>query len=316
LESCSCSHILKASIAIGVLIPVAAFGQSGEQAEVSIQESMPVFVLRAERNLVLVGAVVRDKSGRPVGNLKKQDFKLLDNGKPQTITHFFVQGLTSAPPALSAPGTPPLPAERQENRAAPPQRFLAILFDDTNTPFGDMGQVCQAAGHYLSTNFPAGERIGIFTISGHGEVGFTRDLEKLRKAVADLRSRPLTRSLVPCPDLTTYEANQIADHQDPFVLALGVYELQDCEQTAAKRTFLEQFIEVKAREMMDEAEVKARRTIDSVNRVVFELSSRAGELALLLVSPGFFYRTVWLLARRISSTTASGTSKGSSSRMR
>jgi Ca-activated chloride channel family protein len=45
-------------------------------------------IIRREVNLALVEATVKDKSGRVMGELKKEDFQLLDNGQPQEIAHF------------------------------------------------------------------------------------------------------------------------------------------------------------------------------------------------------------------------------------
>ena len=40
-------------------------------------------------NLVLVRVVVRDADGKAVKDLKKEDFKLTDERKPQVISEFF-----------------------------------------------------------------------------------------------------------------------------------------------------------------------------------------------------------------------------------
>ena len=44
--------------------------------------------IRREVDLVLVEATVKDKSGRVLGDLKQEDFRLSDNGQPQEIAHF------------------------------------------------------------------------------------------------------------------------------------------------------------------------------------------------------------------------------------
>src|SRR5574340_965591 len=71
-------------------------GQAGQTAapktsEITTQEA-PTFTLRTERNLVLVRVVVHNAKGQAVGNLHQEDFRLFDNGKPQTISHFSVEG--------------------------------------------------------------------------------------------------------------------------------------------------------------------------------------------------------------------------------
>jgi VWFA-related protein len=58
--------------------------------------------LRVTVNLVQVDAVVTDSHGKPVSDLKPDDFQMLLDGKPQTITTFsFIEagGSTPAPPA-------------------------------------------------------------------------------------------------------------------------------------------------------------------------------------------------------------------------
>src|SRR5262249_43546843 len=48
-------------------------------------------VFRASTRMVLVDAVVTDSDGRPVTNLKAEDFTIIDNGKKQTISAFGVR---------------------------------------------------------------------------------------------------------------------------------------------------------------------------------------------------------------------------------
>src|ERR1700690_2855511 len=45
-------------------------------------------VLRTTTRLVQLNVIVQDKSGHPVHGLNKDDFILLDNGKPQNIALF------------------------------------------------------------------------------------------------------------------------------------------------------------------------------------------------------------------------------------
>ena len=57
--------------------------------EVSMQDTGTTFKLRV--NLVQVHVIVRDSAGKPVENLRKEDFQLYDSGKLQAITTFGVE---------------------------------------------------------------------------------------------------------------------------------------------------------------------------------------------------------------------------------
>src|SRR5690349_6127126 len=79
-------------LSLTTLVPClpSAAAQDSSTAEMTSRETEPSFKLEVQRNLVLVRVVARDSKGHVVGNLRKEDFRLLDNGKPQTITAFTV----------------------------------------------------------------------------------------------------------------------------------------------------------------------------------------------------------------------------------
>src|SRR5437868_4439303 len=79
--------------------PVAA--QKTAQTQVSPSPTTPI--LRVTTRLVLVDVVVTDNSGRPVTDLKQNDFDVRENGKPQKIVAFTFQ----PPPNLGNSGYKP-----------------------------------------------------------------------------------------------------------------------------------------------------------------------------------------------------------------
>ncbi|HLH30087.1 MAG TPA: VWA domain-containing protein [Terriglobia bacterium] len=88
-------------------------------------------VIRVNTRLVEVGVVVRDKNG-PIAGLTKDDFTLLDNGKPQRVEVFSV---STAERSRQKPDKPPLPAGVVSNRNGEqaPASATVILFDRLNT---------------------------------------------------------------------------------------------------------------------------------------------------------------------------------------
>src|ERR1017187_2920722 len=81
-------------------------------AEITTREAPVTFKSRV--NLVTVPVVVRDSKRLAVGNLDKEDFQLLDGGKPQIVSRFSIEkpalkeSPPAAPPAPDAPGVIPL----------------------------------------------------------------------------------------------------------------------------------------------------------------------------------------------------------------
>jgi len=106
-------------------------------AATASQASGPTFKLQVQKNEVVVRVVVRDSHGRAQAGLRQEDFKITDNGKPQTISSFSVQ---ARPVAISSPGLPATAppakaAEGQKEEAPPlaPPAYLGLYFDDLNS---------------------------------------------------------------------------------------------------------------------------------------------------------------------------------------
>src|SRR6202158_3373578 len=145
----------------------AAQAPGNETSEVSTRDTPPTFRVRV--NLVLVRVVVRDSSGKVVSSLKKEDFQLSDNRKPQVISTFS----TETPESHKvAPTTPPPAPDPDANAsadpaaiAALPQRFVAVVFDDTDMLIEDALWVRTAATKLFASLAPT-DRVGIYSTSG------------------------------------------------------------------------------------------------------------------------------------------------------
>ena len=98
---------------------------------ISAQDTSQLPTIRVSTRLVQVGVIVRDKNG-PVENLTKNDFTVLDRGKPQTISIFTVNAAASA----QQPGQP-LPqntfSDLPQYGASTPRSVTVVLLDNLNT---------------------------------------------------------------------------------------------------------------------------------------------------------------------------------------
>jgi VWFA-related protein len=157
-------------------------------------------VVRINTNLVQVDAVVT-KDGRPVTDLKAEDFEIFQDGRRQTITNFsYVSNLPSGLPPPGATAT-----KSKEKNAPPPiapaviksedvRRTVALLVDDLGLSFESVVRVRKQIGKFLGELSPT-DLVAI--IRTGGEVGalqqFTNDRRVLQSAVDHLRWNPCSR---------------------------------------------------------------------------------------------------------------------------
>ena len=64
--------------------------QRGSEPQAAVPQSAPPTIV-VNVNRVAIPVVVRDKQGRTVSDLKKEDFQVFDDGKPQPISGFMVE---------------------------------------------------------------------------------------------------------------------------------------------------------------------------------------------------------------------------------
>lgn len=89
--------------------------------------------IRVSTRLVQVEVIVRDKNG-PVADLTKDDFVVLDRGKPRTIDIFSVKRLESVPQTVQP--LPPNTFSDLPQYATTPSSITVVLLDNLNTLYG------------------------------------------------------------------------------------------------------------------------------------------------------------------------------------
>ena len=259
-------------------------------AEVVTRDSATTFKVRV--NLVLVRVVVRDPQGNVVENLKKEDFLLFDNRKPQTISTFSVETPKSrAVPVVAASDRPE--GEPTDNSSSPgdvlPQRFVTLLFDDVHLEMADAVTVKVAAGKVFDS-LASTDRVAISTTSGQVSQDFTADRESLKSAINQVIARPLTPGVTQdCPDISYYQADLIVNQNDQQALNLAVSDTLQCafggdtRQAGAAAT-MAQSAASRALTLGDSsAEYTYRHMEDALRR----LSVMPGQRKLVFISPGF-----------------------------
>ncbi len=126
----------------------------------------PNNVLKVETNVVLVDAVVTDKKGNYVRDLKQKDFKVWEDNKEQQIKSF------------SFEADPASPLNNQP-------RYLVLFFDNSTMNFGEQAQARKAAASFIDGNAGPNRQMAIVNYSGSLQIAqnFTSDVERLKAIV-------------------------------------------------------------------------------------------------------------------------------------
>src|ERR1700675_1598170 len=83
---------------------------------ITLLAQQPTF--RTQTNLVIVNLSAKDKAGRPITNLKKEDVEILEDGVRQEISVFEFQKLGGEPLAPVSFGTTATPTLEERNAAS------------------------------------------------------------------------------------------------------------------------------------------------------------------------------------------------------
>jgi VWFA-related protein len=127
-------------------------------------QSIPAFPARAEA--ITVDVVVLDNEGRPVRGLAKEDFTLLEDGRPQRIVGFQAKELT--PPAKSAPEVGVNDERVAANQGSSERRgrTFAFLVDDLGTEATPMEEAKRSIAGWLNDKADPRDEVTLTTTSG------------------------------------------------------------------------------------------------------------------------------------------------------
>src|ERR1035438_1087857 len=148
------------------------------------------FVLRQTVRRVRVDVVVTDAKGNQVTGLHASDFRVAEDGKPQSIRQFEYHSDENAEAAL--PKLPPLPPHTFMNLPAVPEHgpLTVLLYDILNTPMEDQVSAREEMIKFLKKS--PGRRIAVFVLGNRLRFlqGFTSDTDSIERAINDSATIP------------------------------------------------------------------------------------------------------------------------------
>ena len=271
--------------------PTPATTPASATAAPSTQESsQEVLTIKKQVNLVVVPVVVRDKKGKAVGSLERDDFQIFDDGKLQAISTFNIEtNQRVAEPAHRSSVLGNLPIAKVVGPA--PSHFFAYLFDDVHLHAGDLMQVRAAAKKHLESGMGPDDRAAVFTTSADVTLEFTNDKAQLTQAMDHIKPG-FGSGGAKCPYMNYYLAQRIVEEFGGSMTPAWDGATDDVWNCLFNRT---EHLEPQARQAALDAarrevqigDENTRRALLAIEAVVRHLAAMPGARTLILISPGF-----------------------------
>ena len=163
---------------LACLLSSALFAQQPQQP----QQSSSPSVIRSTTRLVQVNVIVHDKNGALLSDLSRDDFMILDQGKPQQIAFFAEEnGILSA---AAKPLPPNTFSNRNDRTGQAPGGVTVVLFDSRNTQWEDIASARVQLIKFSSQLQPQ-DRVAVYSLGVDLRVlqDFTGDSSVLLKAI-------------------------------------------------------------------------------------------------------------------------------------
>ena len=183
----------KIVVAVALLFAVSSQSQQRQNVAHPDPVAAPApLVEKIDVSVVNVDVTVTDRHGQPVSNLTRNDFEILEDGKLQPISNFYLVENASV-----------RPEKTESSEAAPPrqQRFrrkVLVLVDNLNTTKRARNEALAKLEQFIDQHFADGRYDwSIATVDSrvHLLLPMTSDKQVLHDVVADIQRRGTTREL-------------------------------------------------------------------------------------------------------------------------
>lgn len=249
-------------------------------------------VVRITTNLVQVDAVVTDKNGKLIKDLRQDEVQIFEDGHQQKITNFSLVNLEQSAPAQPTAAVPVdknAPKVPPKMQPADVRRTIALVVDDLGLSFESTYYTRRALKKFVDEQMQPGDLVAIIRTSG--------GIGALQQFTAD------KRQLYAAIDRVKWSVNGRA--------SIGAFAPME-NNTPADETF--KAAAAKAQAANDEMnqfreDVFAVGTLGAVSYVVKGMRELPGRKSILLISDGFKiysggdpdrnYRTLLALRRLI-----------------
>src|SRR6266571_3644909 len=154
---------------VSLLVLAASAALSAGQSAPAPQPQQPTFKVQVD--YVEVDAVVTDRQGNLVRDLKKEDFQVLEDGKSQVVTTFTLVDIPVERADRPLFAESPIEPDVKTNEKPFDGRVYVMVIDDLHTRFGRSARVKAAAKQFIERRLGANDLMAVVHTAGGSDTG-------------------------------------------------------------------------------------------------------------------------------------------------
>jgi VWFA-related protein len=272
--------LVRAAVGLGLLIAGAT--SSAQQ---------PTF--RASLDLVTVDAAVHDGDGRPVADLRAEDFRVEVDGRvrPVTSAHFVSEAGGAVAPDTVLPASP---MHFSSNEGADAGRVIVIAVDEAHIRRLEGRRAMVSAVRFIES-LPEADRVGVVGLSAGDLVTLTRDRAALRRhlesmvGIGDPVAQQLNIGISEAVEIAEGNRSRLADavlRECGRSLTEYVNVARAADDAGGSRDACPEQVEQESRAMAQFAHMQARLSLTAIEALIAKLRDLPGPKTIVLVSEG------------------------------
>jgi VWFA-related protein len=267
------------------------------QSQTQPPPQQPDDVIKVNTELIQTGVMVFDKQGNFVDGLRREQFELAVDGKPQPVSFFEqVKAGSAKERAQLAAANGDASAEKTIPITDSPGRTIVFFIDDLHLSLDSLGRTRKTLAQFIDHEMNDNDRVAIASTSG--DIGFlqqfTDNKSVLRAAAGRLVQHPykvgdMTDVTTP---MTEYMALTIERKDDPGVLEFYIDEcLRAAYPLKYTRASCEVQVKSRARLILLQAASVILSTYSSLESLMHSSEHMSGRKLVFFISDGFLLDT-------------------------
>jgi VWFA-related protein len=278
------------------LVPRDGFFAQAKRPSQSERNPSNEFTFRVPVDVVVVNATAVDAQGKSVPDLRKEDFRIFEDGRPQPIHTFSVESYTSRRQQLRASDRQNQPVTEVTQTEAGDTRFISIVFDDVVTPsFGDLSRSVEAVKQFVRESVSPADRVAIMSASGRYMGSFSGNRQEILGQLNSATTKFNYNQPVgfDCPKLSPSEALEISrNHLDPVTMEAFIQNTISCARydrlpPAEAKALAMRELRYQAIRQNEEYQFRTRSLLHSLRQYLRSFKQFEGRKLLILLSSGF-----------------------------